>query len=180
MTMNNFAPHQIEFRPLKESDFPTLAAWLVQPHVGKFYQKSPITQEDVALEYGPLVRGEESTICHLAFSGAVPFAYLQCYRNADYPAWADIIGVNDGIRVDLFVGEPTFLHRGFGRAALAEYLLRIAFPWFAGETWAYIAHELTNTAAVQCSRAVGFRPLRTLLEEGVELMLFRRSRIEGL
>jgi hypothetical protein len=145
--MNNFAPHQIEFRPLKESDFPTLAAWLVQPHVGKFYQKSPITQKDVALEYGPLVRGEESTICHLAFSGAVPFAYLQCYRNADYPAWADIIGVNDGISVDLFVGEPTFLHRGFGQRR---------------------------------PTAVGFRPLRTFLEEGVELMLFRRSRIEGL
>jgi aminoglycoside 6'-N-acetyltransferase len=178
--MNNFVPHQIGFRSLKESDFPTLAAWLGQPHVGKFYQKSPITQEDVALEYGSFVRGEESTICHLALCEAVPFAYLQCYRNADYPAWADIIGVNEGISVDFFVGEPMFLHRGFGRAALAEYLLRIAFPRFAGETWAYIAHELSNTAAVQCSRAVGFRPVRTFLEEGVELMLFRRSRIEKL
>jgi aminoglycoside 6'-N-acetyltransferase len=178
--MNNSVPHQIEFRPLEESDFPTLTAWLGQPHVGKFYQKTPITKEEVALEYGPFVRGEESTICHLALSEAVPFAYLQCYRNADYPAWVDAIGANDGISVDFFVGEPTFLHRGFGRAALAEYLRRIAFPCYADETWAYIAHELSNTGAVQCSRSVGFRPLRTILEEGVELMLFRRSRTEGL
>jgi len=32
-----------------------------------------------------------------------PFAYLQCYRNADYPQWAEIIGVTDGISVDLYI-----------------------------------------------------------------------------
>jgi aminoglycoside 6'-N-acetyltransferase len=161
------------------SDFPTLASWLAQPHVARFYQKTPITLEKVALEYGPMVRGEELTIGHLALSGAVPFAYLQCYRNADYPEWVDVIGVNDGISVDFFVGEPRLLHRGFGRAALDEYLRRIAFPSF-DEAWAYTAHEPSNTAAVQCSRAVGFRPLGTFLEEGVELIVFRRKRTEPL
>ena len=52
-----------------------------------------------------LVRGEEPTICHLAVSEGAPFAYLQCYRNADYPEWVDVIDVNDGISVDLFVGK---------------------------------------------------------------------------
>jgi hypothetical protein len=69
-------------RMVKESDFATLTAWLAEPHVGRFYQKTPVTLEEVALEYGPLVRGEERTICHLAISGGVPFAYLQCYRPA--------------------------------------------------------------------------------------------------
>jgi hypothetical protein len=33
----------------------------------------------------------------LAVNRGVPFAYLQCYRNADYPNWVDIADVNDGI-----------------------------------------------------------------------------------
>jgi aminoglycoside 6'-N-acetyltransferase len=180
MQMTTSAFHRLEFRPVEESDFSTLAAWLAQPHVARFYQKTPITLKEVALEYGPIVGGEESTICHLALSEAVPFAYLQCYRNADYPTWMDVIDVSDGISLDFFVGEPSFLRRGFGRAALAEYLRRIAFPCYADETWAYTAHEPSNGAAIRCSQSVGFRPLRTFLEEGVELMLFRRKRFEAL
>jgi aminoglycoside 6'-N-acetyltransferase len=126
--LNSSATQEIEFRPVEESDFPILSAWLAQPHVRKFYQKMPITLEEVALEYGPFVRGEEPTICHLAVSGGAPFAYLQCYRNADYPEWVEIIEVKDGISVDLFIGEPIYLHRGFGRAALGGYLRQVAFP----------------------------------------------------
>ena len=179
--VNGSEPAEIEFRPVEESDFPTLTAWLAEPHVRRFYQKTPVTLEQVALEYGPFVRGEEPTICHLAISGDAPFAYLQCYRNADYPEWVDIIEVNDGISVDLFVGEPAYLHRGFGRAALCGYLLEVAFPYYASETRAYIAHEPLNTAALRCSRAVGFRPLRKFLEGGVEMVLLGSNRlsIEG-
>jgi hypothetical protein len=49
------------------------------------------------LEYGPVIRGKEPTICHLAVSEGAPFAYLQCYRNAEYPTWVDAMGVNDGM-----------------------------------------------------------------------------------
>jgi aminoglycoside 6'-N-acetyltransferase len=172
-------PHSalpIGFRPVEASDFPMLAAWLTEPHVRKFYQKTSITLAEVALEYGPAVRGEEPTICHIAVSDGRPFAYLQCYRNTDYPKWVDIIDVSDGVSVDLFVGEPAYLGGGFGRAALSGYLRQIAFPLYAGETHAYIAHEPVNTAALRCSRAVGFRPLRAFLEDGVEMILLELER----
>jgi hypothetical protein len=65
---------------VKESDFATLTAWLAEPHVGRFYQKTPVTLEEVALEYGPLVRGEERTICHLAISGGVACLESVCGR----------------------------------------------------------------------------------------------------
>jgi hypothetical protein len=73
--VNGSEPQEIEFRPVEESDFPTLTAWLAEPHVRRFYQKTPVTLEQVALEYGPFVRGEEPTICHLAISGDAPFAF---------------------------------------------------------------------------------------------------------
>ena len=38
--MNSSAPHEITFRPVEEQDFPILAAWLAEPHVRRFYQKT--------------------------------------------------------------------------------------------------------------------------------------------
>jgi aminoglycoside 6'-N-acetyltransferase len=171
---------EISFRPLTASDLPMLTVWLAEPHVRAFYQKTPATLADVALEYGPAIRGEEPTICHLASHGGVPFAYLQCYRNADYPEWVDTIAVAEGICVDLFIGDPAYLRRGFGRAALAGYLRHVAFPHFAGEARAYIGHELSNMRALQCSEAVGFRPLRPFQENGIETMLLVIEKAEAM
>ena len=174
--MNSSAPHEITFRPVEEQDFPILAAWLAQPHVRRFYQKTPVTLEEVASEYGPCVRGEEPSVCHLASSAGNPFAYLQCYRNADYREWADLIGVDGGISLDLFIGDSTYLRKGLGRASLSLYLQQVAFPYYSGETRAYIAHEQGNTAALRCSQAAGFRPLRVFLEDGVEMLLLVTDR----
>jgi aminoglycoside 6'-N-acetyltransferase len=174
--VNDFPLPEIEFRLLRESDLPLLTAWLAEPHVRRFYQKTPVTLADVATEYGPAIRGEEPTLCHLALSAGTPFAYLQCYRNAAYPEWVAIIDVADGISIDLYVGNPAYLRRGFGRAALSGYLREVAFPTFADERRAFIAHELTNTAALRCSATVGFRPLRTFLENGIETLLFAMAR----
>jgi aminoglycoside 6'-N-acetyltransferase len=165
------AAHALSFRPLAATDLPRLTAWLAEPHVRTFYQKTLVSLADVTAEYGPVIRGEEPSLSHIALSAGVPFAYLQCYRNSDYPEWAELIGAEGGISIDLFIGDPAFLHRGLGRAVLREYLRQVAFPAFAGEPQAYIGHELTNTAALRCSCAVGFRPLRHFIENGIETSL---------
>ena len=104
--------YEIDFRPLQAADLPLLTAWLAEPHVRRFYQKQPVTLRDVALEYGPTIRAEEPSLSHLAILNGAPFAYLQCYRNVDYPEWGAIIDVDDGVSVDLFIGDPACLRRG--------------------------------------------------------------------
>jgi aminoglycoside 6'-N-acetyltransferase len=155
-----------------------LTRWLAEPHVQRFYQKTPVTLDDVIAEYGAAIRGKEPSLVHLAFLDGAPFAYLQCYRNTDYPLWAALIGANDGISVDLFIGDPAFLHRGLGRAALTRYLDEVAFPAYPGERRAYIGHDTTNTAALSCSEAVGFRPARRFFEDGTEMQLLMLERTE--
>jgi aminoglycoside 6'-N-acetyltransferase len=165
----------ITFRPVDMSDMPRLAAWLMEPHVRKFYQPAPITLGEVAAEYAPMIGNDTPTICHLAVSAGTPFAYVQSYRNLDYPEWAEMIDVRDGISVDLFIVEPTFLHRGFGRAMLRAYLDQVALAHFAAETRAYIAHATANASALRCSQAAGFRPLREFMEYGVPTLLLVRE-----
>lgn len=165
----------ITFRPVDLSDMPRLTAWLMEPHVRRFYQTVPITLDEVAAEYAPMIGNATPTICHLAVSGGTPFAYVQSYRNLDYPEWAEMIGVRDGISIDLFIGEPTFLHRGFGRALLKAYLTQIAGPHFARETRAYIAHAKTNVSALRCSQAAAFRPCHEFMEYGILTLLLMRE-----
>jgi aminoglycoside 6'-N-acetyltransferase len=166
----------IRFRALTARDYPLLARWLAEPHVLRFYQKTPVTIEEIACEYGPAIRGDEPTLCHLALHGGAPFAYLQCYRNADYPEWAEVIGTADGLSIDLFIGDPAFLHRGLGRAALGGYLRGIAFARYPAERRVYVGHEPANAGALRCSEAAGFRRLRSFVEDGVEMVLLAAER----
>ena len=62
------ATPEISFRRLCQSELPMLTRWLAEPHVRRFYQKSLVSLEDVNLEYGPAIRGEEPSSCHLAFA----------------------------------------------------------------------------------------------------------------
>lgn len=160
----------ITFRPLAAADFPMLTGWLAQPHVRRFVQKTPMTLEDVASKYGPRVQGEQPIICHVTQRGGEDFGYLQAYRNRDWPDAAD--GQADGISLDLHIGEPAFLGQGLGRAMLGAYARGLALPHFA-QTTAYIAHELANTAALACSKAVGFTPLRAFVEDGEPMLLLK-------
>jgi hypothetical protein len=90
--------------------------------------------------------------------------------------WGRLIGVDGGISVDLFIGNPA-LRNGLGRAALSGYLKQIAFPFFSTGARAYIAHESLNTAALRCSRAAGFLPLRGFREDGAEMVLLAMNSV---
>ena len=82
-----------------------------------------------------------------------------------------MIGLREGVSVDLYIGEPAYLHRGLGQSALRDYLSTVVHARFPAEDSACIAHEKINTSALRCSQAVGFRPLRTFREEGLEMIL---------
>jgi aminoglycoside 6'-N-acetyltransferase len=167
----------IEFRALAFADCALLTRWLAAPHVRRFYQREPITLAEVEAEYGPTIRGEEPSLSHIAACDGVPFGYIQCYANLAYPDYAETIGVDHGVSVDLYIGEPAFVGGGYGRAMLAGYLGRVAFLAYPGEDLAYIAHEPDNLAALACSRTVGFKPLRHIVEDGVveQLLVLRRA-----
>jgi aminoglycoside 6'-N-acetyltransferase len=170
---------EVEFRPVEVTDLPLLTGWLAEPHVRAFYQRVPVTLEDVELKYGPYIRREEPTLCHLALSWGVPFAYLQCRRREDYAEHqgvVDLIGLEGGVGVDMFIGEPAYLGLGFGRPALAGYLRQVALPFHPRETRAYIAHDSLNVAALQCAEAVGFRPVGVFVQDGVEMILSAKER----
>lgn len=92
-------------------------------------------------------QGRPSPIC-----SAIPTPIIRC--------GGGLIGVDGGISVNLFIGDPAYLRKGLGRAALSGYLKRIAFPFFSTEARAYIAHERLNPAALRFSGSRFSAPAR--------------------
>lgn len=43
----------ISFRPLALSDIDDLFVWLNRPHLRRFFQKQPISRDEVEVKYGP-------------------------------------------------------------------------------------------------------------------------------
>jgi aminoglycoside 6'-N-acetyltransferase len=165
---------EITYRPLVESDLPLMAEWLNRPHLRPFFQRQPISAAETAAKYGPYVRGEVPTHASLALLDGAPFGYLQCYRVADWPDFQATIAVDEGISVDLFIGEIDLVGKGVGRRMLAGYIDQVALPLFPGERVCWIGHELENTAARMCSAAAGFTAVREYDEEGRRYILMVR------
>jgi len=165
----------IAYRPLAEADLPLMADWLNRPHLRAFYQRAPISLAAVAAKYGPRIRREVPTQSWLAVLAETPFGYLQCYRLADWPDWRATVGVDHGVSIDLFIGEPSLIGRGIGRRMLSGYVEQVAFPQHPEERLCWIGHELENVPARRCSAAAGFVPVREYVEDGNQSVLMVRQ-----
>jgi aminoglycoside 6'-N-acetyltransferase len=166
---------EITFRLLERSDLPLLQQWLNAPHMRSFYQPEPVTLEEVSNKYSPRIEGIAPTFCHLALVGEQRVGKIQCYRNIDWPDYASEIGLSDGVSIDYFIGEPSFLKRGFGRGMVTSYLRDVVPQIFEHETRCYVCHDKTNIAAIKCSEAAGFQFLRNVIEIGKPMNLYFRE-----
>lgn len=165
----------IVYQPLTEADLPLMADWLNRPHLRAFYQREPISPAAVAAKYGPRIRHEVPTHSWLAVLGGSPFGYLQCYRVADWADWQATIGVDHGVSIDLFIGEPNLIGQGLGRRMLSGYIQKVALPQHPEERLCWIGHELENVAARKCSMAAGFVPVREYVEDDNRCVLMVRQ-----
>ena len=170
-------PDAIGFRSVTEADLPLLHTWLNRPHLRQFYQKRPITLDEVRAEYTPAIRGEEAGRLHLALQEGRPFGYLQSYRNLEYPDYARELDLGDGASIDFYIGEPDRLGRGLGKRMERRYVLDVVFPLYPAEPHCYVCHETANLTALASSQAAGFRPVRDVTEAGQSsrLLVFARD-----
>ncbi len=71
------------------------------------YEDGLRTLAQVADYYGDVIAGADPTRAFVCAFDRVPIAYLQAYRVADYPAYADALGVtDDAVGIDMLIGDP--------------------------------------------------------------------------
>ncbi len=148
-----------------EGDLKVLHRWLNQPHVLEWWRE-PLTFEGTQVKYGPYVRGEVLTYPFLILLDDQPLGYIQWYRIADYSDYAEQIQAEAGAAgIDLFLGEPEWVHRGLGGLVIRRFLREVVFPQ-QGVTCCVIGPDRDNRAAIRCYEKVGFRYLKTVQVRG--------------
>ena len=110
---------KISVRPLTAADFDLLLIWLNEPHLYPFYQREPVTAEQVEEKYGPRLSGDHPTNCMFAEVDGTPFGYVQWYLNRAYPDYGvATLGEPDGVSFDYYIGSREHLGRLLGSGML--------------------------------------------------------------
>ncbi|MEU6313256.1 GNAT family N-acetyltransferase [Streptomyces sp. NPDC047014] len=121
----------ITWRRVTESDFPLLRAWLLQPHVARWWNHET-APEDIARDFGPAARGEEPSEDLLVSLDGTPVGLVQRCRFADYPEYIEELadaGVEvpaGAVSIDYLIGDPGLTGRGLGTRITAAV---VAATW---------------------------------------------------
>jgi GNAT acetyltransferase-like protein len=96
-------------------DLSLLHEWLQRPHVKRWWNDGD-SYEQVAAHYLPSIEGRDPTDLYVILLGEQPAGFIQTYLVADYPDYAALVGVGEGVAgVDLFLADPELLGTGSAR-----------------------------------------------------------------
>ena len=174
----------IGFRRLRLTDLPLMHRWLNTEHVLQWYgvgaEKGPSSLETVTAHYTPSITGAEPTDPYAILYEGTPIGYIQSYAIRDHPEYAAAVQVEEhAVGVDLFIGEPAFVHRGLGAPILRRFLREVVFADPAVES-CIIGPEPANRIAIRAYEKAGFRYLKTVREPSGELSYLMRVTREEL
>ncbi len=187
MAVSSDRENRIAFRPLVESDLPTMLSWLSDPGVAEWWRESDLSLESLIGKYQPIIDGNEPTRCFVIVVDGRDVGMIQCYVVADHPDYARQIGLPLGsVGTDLFFGDPGIRGKGWAPPMLAAFHRRIVFGEMDAKL-AVIAPEPANLRAIHVYERVGFRWLKTVpikdddpLQSGKEyVMVMTREELGG-
>jgi RimJ/RimL family protein N-acetyltransferase len=178
-------PREISFRRLRASDLELMHRWLNAPHVRRWWYAEGTSYAEIEEHYLPATEGREATKPFLILHRDEPIGYVQSYRISaeDDETYASLVDVEDSAGVDLFIGEPQYLHRGLGLHLIRRFLSEQVFsdPRIAV---CVIGPEPKNFAAIRANEKAGFRFFKTIQVPGEPepeyLMRLSRGDVEGV
>ena len=177
-------PRGISFRRLRSSDLALMHRWLNEPHVRRWWYAEGSSYEEIEDHYLPGIEGRDATKLFLILHGDEPIGFVQCYPISaeDDETYARLVDVENSAGVDLFIGEPGYLHRGLGSHVIRRFLSDHVFSNPEIEV-CVIGPEPNNAAAIRAYEKAGFRYFKTIQVPGEPepeyLMKLTRREFEG-
>ena len=151
----------IRFRPLRHDDMPLLYTWVNTAAVNQWYHKRPLSFAEVEEEFLPYCGPDDPTRGFVILQDHAPIGYIQTYLIAAYPEYQACLQVDDHTAgIDLFIGEDSWRHQGWGSQIIRSFVEQVVFADPA-ITCCVIAPEVNNSAAIKTYAKAGFRYLRT-------------------
>jgi aminoglycoside 6'-N-acetyltransferase-1b len=164
----------LRFRPLEPADLRLMHEWLQRPHVKRWWRDRE-TYEEVVEHYLPSIEGDEPTDHYLALLGEEPIGYVETYLVSDYPDYAALIGVAEGVAgVDLFIADEALTGQGLGTEILRRFVDEVVFG--TPSTMSCVADPAAlNVASRRAFEKAGFHVVKEFIEDGEPHTLVRRD-----
>ncbi len=146
-----------------KQDLSLVHEWLQRPHVRRWWSDRE-TYEEVAEHYLPAIGGKEPTDLYIALLDEQPIGFVQTYLVSDYPDYAALVGVGEGVAgVDLFVGDAALTGQGIGSEILGKFVEEVVFD--SPTTIACLADpDVRNVASLRAFEKAGFRVVREFVD----------------
>jgi aminoglycoside 6'-N-acetyltransferase len=143
-------------RPMATSDLPALEAWLVQPHVARWWTADTTAEAELA-QYRDRVNGQGdlATIMLTVMRNDLPISWCQWYRWDDYPDEAQAMeALPREVGIDYAIGDPSSIGHGVGTELIAALIaeVRRAHPGCG----LLVAPDAANTASRRVLEKNGF------------------------
>jgi RimJ/RimL family protein N-acetyltransferase len=149
---------------MEAEDLPMLHEWIRRPHALRWYGDHG-TYEDVVAHYLPAIEGSDPTDHYIVTLDDTAIGMVQTYVVADYPDYAEVVGVTDRqtAGVDILIGEGELTGKGLGTEILRRFVDEIVFA--RAETTSCAADpDARNVASLRAFEKAGFRVVRKFLD----------------
>jgi aminoglycoside 6'-N-acetyltransferase len=142
---------------MTRADLPLVRAWLLEPHVSRWFLAGSTIEHEVA-ELRSCVAGDEPTHALVVVEGRSPIGWCQWYFCRDYPEHAAGVGADgDDIGLDYAIGDPSRIGQGLGTELIRALI-------------AYISERHPGSGLVADPEASNIASCKVLEKNGFELV----------
>jgi aminoglycoside 6'-N-acetyltransferase len=154
----------VALRSMTEADLPTVAGWLCQPHLARWWTPDTSTEAELDKYRERITAGGATTMLMVCDQGRL-IGWGQWYRWADYPAAAQAMQALDReAGIDYAIGDPMAVGYGLGTELVAALVREVRRC--AGQVGLLVAPDATNMPSRRVLEKNGFhlgsvRPVAT-------------------
>jgi aminoglycoside 6'-N-acetyltransferase len=176
----------VNFRKLELTDIELIYNWFKKPEINKWYARGKSWDyEEIENKYLPRIIGSENIPSFIIEFDDIQIGFIQYYPlTAFLPDGFSIeqagqyqIDLNKAAGMDLFIGEPLLLGKGYGPKALYKFLESIVFKKF---DVVFVDPESINIRAIKAYTKCGFKPLDENHQSKVHLMILYKEALNNL
>lgn len=173
-------PKNIHFQPLQLADLPLLHSWHLAPHVRQWWDP-PASLEALVERFNRQQSSQQPPYRFVILYASEPIGSIQYFPIRSWQEYQAATHIEEeAAGVDMFIGDPAYLHQGLGALILRQFLQEIVF---VNQTFVscIIDPEPENRSAIRAYEKAGFRHLKTILipflNETYYLMRLARSEV---
>ncbi len=142
----------ITFRTVEEKDFIRLHTWLETKHVKEFwYPEKTFSYNDVYEKYYKRITSSDVKMFIIVLNNK-DIGYIQSYVEDNL----ELYEISEkAMGLDLYIGEQSFLNKGFGTEIIREFIEKHIFS-NSQIKYAVIDPNITNKRAIRSYQKAGF------------------------